>query len=201
MAELVLLIFVIIIAVSIFGSIGHELQKEKSSQIEASDAAMKAEGFELTYQHRSPDAHALIAIDEPKSKLLLNIGDPKAHVMKHTLDLDKIISLEISENGKSLFSERSNLAGSLTGAALGGIVFGGAGAVVGAIAGKNKSQITNIDLILQVADPAVPYIKFNFLGNTKVKAGSDEHVKALEKAKEWAARIKAIQHVVKKTHL
>ncbi len=111
----------------------------------------------------------LIKIDE-NSKTLI-IAD-KMHMRYkpscYTLfNFDQIIDFELLEDGESIAS------GGLGRAAAGALVFGGAGAVVGGITGKKKTQgiCTSMDIVITVKDFPRPtfYIK---LIETQVKKNS-----------------------------
>ncbi len=70
-------------------------------------------------------------------------------------------------------------------AAVGGLLFGGAGAVVGAISGSNsKSKTSAINLILCIDNLKEPYVAMNFLPNM-TQTGSEEYKKYFDIAQKW----------------
>ena len=79
-------------------------------------------------------------------------------------------------------------------AAVGGLLFGGAGAIVGAISGSNaESRITEISLRVALDNIKTPYIGVNFMsGGVVVGKGSNEHSQILKIAERWYGIINVI---------
>lgn len=74
---------------------------------------------------------------------------------------NQIVSYELIENGASIAS------GGLGRAAVGGLLFGGAGAVVGASTRKQHAECTGLYIKLTVNDSAQPSVLLHILGNAK----------------------------------
>lgn len=105
----------------------------------------------------------------------------------------RIVSAEIIEDGSSLF--KTARAGQLSGAAIGGLVFGPLGAVVGGLTGSKRQidKVRRIDLNIIVDDPSAPRFSASFLGAEVDKAGLTYQAR-INEAREWAAQIDALIH-------
>lgn len=169
-----------------------KLKNTKMSSVQSKEA-LKKDGFKLSFMYESSDFKSSLYIDATKKIIFLNMWDEASQNRKRTqVQTNDILSIELNENGKRLFQMNSDISGTLASAAIGGIIFGGAGAVVGAIANQKNTIINRIEMSLQTKNLDTPYITFNFLGKTPVKAGSQEHEKILRSAQEWVARINVL---------
>lgn len=85
----------------------------------------------------------IIEIDQTQNKLR-----PTGEYFKnHIIPIDSITNFEIVQDGQTISS------GKLGRAVVGGILFGGAGAVVGAVTGnKSKTQVTELRIKLMIND-------------------------------------------------
>ena len=111
-------------------------------------------------------------------------GDTISGWTPKLIEAKEIVSFEIAQDGKGLVSSSSgkNVIGS---AAIGGTLYGGAGAVVGAIAGsKENAKITDLSLVINVNDIESPYVSFGFL-SSPTENGSEMHKNALGEASKW----------------
>jgi hypothetical protein len=102
-----------------------------------------------------------------------------------------ILSAEIIQDGYSVTkTSRTSQAGA---ARLGGVLFGGVGAVVGALTGtkSHRGKVTRIDLQIVVNDPHDPVFLVNFQ-NTKASANGIVTRLAQEQSREWLARVNVL---------
>ena len=85
--------------------------------------------------------------------------------------------------------------GQLGGAAVGGLIFGPLGAVVGGLSGGKRQidKARRIDLDIIVDDLAAPRFSANFLA-TEVDKSGFVYRACIGEAREWAARIDALIH-------
>ena len=113
------------------------------------------------------------------------------------LIFQKIKNIEVCENGKGLFNTSNDRNSSLASAAIGGLLFGGAGAIVGAVAGQNQSKINDVSISFHMDDFKTPYVRFNFIGLQSVGKGSSQHQKAIEQAQNTYGRILNIMDDIK----
>lgn len=105
---------------------------------------------------------------------------------------EDILSFELLEDGEMITS------GGLGSAALGGIVFGGTGAIVGAITGKKKSRpvCTSLSLKITINDQQNPVERIDFISSPTKKNGF-EYKFALENAQKCSSMLEIICNDVK----
>lgn len=110
-----------------------------------------------------------IEVDEGKRKLR-PVGD---YYKRDIVSIDSIKSFEIIQNGQSISS------GSLGRAVVGGVLFGGAGAVVGALTGrKSKTKITELRIKLTIDDINNSVFYIPILAKEVYSDTADYHVAA-----------------------
>jgi len=100
-----------------------------------------------------------LVIDEDRRTTLL-VADGFAKEMP----FDKILSADIVTDGNSVTNvKKSGVMGRVV---VGGLLGGGAGAVIGAVTAKSVqksvSVVTSIDLVVQTEDPEFPLLSWNF---------------------------------------
>lgn len=131
----------------------------------------------------------MIAINQDYSKITLCKPSQQPRVIYPSDIIDLVLEINDSVESKST----SGMGGSLAGAAVGGILTGGAGAVVGAIAGKNgksttKSGVTSIAIKLVVKRLPDPLFILTFLeGETVWERTSMVGKESLKRSNEWWA--------------
>lgn len=105
---------------------------------------------------------------------------------------EDILSFELLEDGEMITS------GGLGSAALGGIVFGGTGAIVGAITGKKKSKpvCTSLSLKITINDQQNPVEHIEFISSPAKKDGFGYKF-ALENAQKCSSMLEIICNDVK----
>jgi len=112
-------------------------------------------------------------------------------------DCQDILSAEIIENGETITRTETKTEGRLGRAIVGGVLFGGAGAVVGGLTGKSNSNsisvnyITQIDLKIIVKDTNNPVHIIRFL-QTATGKQSYLYKNAIEKAMKCHAIINVL---------
>jgi len=128
---------------------------------------------------------AFIAVNETERKILIGGADNDTGKIDYQIiGASEIMGIELTENGRGLLSSSVNK-NTLGMAAVGGLLFGGAGAVVGAISGsKTKSVITEISLRIALDNIKTPYIGINFVSD-KVGKGTEENSQLLTIAERW----------------
>lgn len=161
------------------------LQKQKIKE-----SIRSSSDFSPSYQYISESGATGIAIQESSKKICLLKFD-RGELRKHIYYYRDIISVELSEDGHTVTKvSRSSQAAT---ALVGGLMFGGVGAAVGALTGssKTKGKIRSVELRVTVADTANPMFILNFQ-NIEAAAGGIIHRAATEKAAEWMGRLNAI---------
>lgn len=108
-----------------------------------------------------------LAIDEKRLKFCLIDKSQKPPLLK-VVQIKDVLSCEIIEDGNSVVS--TNRGSQLGGALVGGLAFGGVGALAGALSGKKKTigTATNLALQLTINDTERPIHTIRFIiGETK----------------------------------
>lgn len=172
-------------------SSGEENQRELARSRIASFFRKRA--GEPTKEYIFPDGDAGIALNE-EHQLLMFTGRDGGAVYLNTIPYAKLIRAEVIEDGSVVSS--TDTGGKLVGAAAGGILFGGAGAVVGAISGGDTTTTNHVNRIclrLFVDDVNHPYHEFDFVKpRAHLYRGGDEHRRVLATAYEWQAQVERI---------
>lgn len=131
-----------------------------------------------------------IAIDEQRKKVCLikhNTGNIDLSIISYR---DLLVS-EIFEDGIPVTkTSRVSQAGT---ALVGGLLFGGAGALVGGLTGKTTTvnKINGIDLRLTVNSTQAPIHDVNFM-NVKGKKGGIIYNNAMQQARHWHGLIEVL---------
>lgn len=179
----------IVIGVNVFKKAANEEEQKKNIQTKAKNEIDKLlqniTDFSVTDSHITENNMAFIAVDEKRRKFLIGGTEIDTGNINHKIiSIKDILGVEITENGKGLLSTSANK-NTLGMAAVGGLLFGGAGAIVGAISGSNtKTKITEISLRIAIDNIKTPYVGINFLCEVAGK-GSNEHQQVLTSAEKW----------------
>lgn len=147
--------------------------------------------FISRHHYISQSGALFVAVDEKRS--IVRFGGLEGGFIK-SLDIktSDVLDVAVLENGGNI-GGKTDL-GSIAGlAAAGGLLFGGAGAVVGAIAGQNSKVVNSVSLVISVDDLESPFVSFNFL-ESEVARGSNEHRAAVERANRWLGVFKVLMH-------
>lgn len=136
------------------------------------------------------DGKAGIAVDEQRKKVCL-ISNGANGVSERIISYRDILSAELFEDGSSI--TKTSRSSQLGGALVGGLVFGGLGAVVGGLSGNTRtsSKIKHIDLRLVVNDTSSPLHDVAFL-NGECKKDEFIYKQSLAKARRWHGIIKVL---------
>jgi hypothetical protein len=145
--------------------------------------------FSATWFHC--DIGNLIAIDGERSAMaLVNVSAPERQRARRFSHRD-ILSVEIIEDGASV--TRINRSSQLGGALIGGLAFGGIGALAGALSGEKRTtqKVKNMELRILVNDPESPSFAINFM-RSETTTGGVFHSAARNRAKEWQGRVEIL---------
>jgi len=107
------------------------------------------------------------------------------------LSYGEVLAAELIEDGHTI--TRTSRTSQAATALVGGILFGGVGAVVGALTGSKstRGKVKRVDVRLVINNADRPIFLLNFM-NAESNAGGFIHKPALEKANEWLGRFKVI---------
>lgn len=154
------------------------------------ELSANGKNFSPSHQYVTKNGAGFIQIDEERRLIRLGGIQPSGEALSEkTFSADSILGSKVSENGISIFG--SDTANTLGMAAVGGIIFGGAGAVVGAIASQNSKKVTDISLSIALDDLTTPFVGLNFISNETAK-GSQAHTEALADAQKWAGMVEIL---------
>jgi hypothetical protein len=138
--------------------------------------------FNPSHQILGADRKTGIAIDA-KSQTLGLVTQGK---LPRVLKFSDLIACELMEDGDTV--TRTSRASQAAGMAVGGLLLGGVGAVVGGLSGSTRSstQVRRIDLQLTLDDLNAPNFAINFYN------GMSPLNSARESAREWYSRMRVI---------
>ncbi|WP_342538500.1 SHOCT domain-containing protein [Sporosarcina sp. FSL K6-1540] len=123
-----------------------------------------------------------IQFDDENKKMLI----PGQFGRDNIFSYNDIVSYELLEDDEVVTS------GGLRRAAVGGVLFGGAGAVVGAVTGrKNKGVCNNMGIKLTVNNMSQPIVYISFI-QTKTKTDSNAYKVANHEAQECMSTLQLI---------
>lgn len=127
----------------------------------------------------------ILEVDEIK-KLVLLIDNSFGSKI---INFEKILDFDVYEDGDSLIS------GGLSQALIGGLAFGGVGAIVGAVIGKKRTQnvVNQLKLKITINDISNPLIILNIL-DEEVKRESEKYRELLTIVEEATAIFAVIIH-------
>jgi hypothetical protein len=146
--------------------------------------------FNASHSYVTSSGMAFIAVDE--ERMLVKVGgfeNASKAIKSEVFSIRDILGVQVMENGHGVLG--SDLANSLGLATAGGIVFGGTGAIVGAIAGQSAKRISDVSVVLAIDNVKVPYVKVNFI-ESGTNRNSDQHLKALGAAQQWRGTIEVL---------
>ncbi|TAM17563.1 MAG: SHOCT domain-containing protein [Pandoraea sp.] len=147
-------LFVILVVLVVIGAVAQvALTSSKRKSIAAHIDSLP--GFKATQTLVGCDGRSAVAIDESQGSLLL-LTMAKSGLSARMVPYSALLSVELFEDGSTV--TRTARASQLSSAVVGGLLFGGVGAVVGGLTGKTKSshKVRRIDLRLVVDDTVNP---------------------------------------------
>lgn len=173
------------------GSIGLDRVKAEIENQEVSVVNSFMEAVQLNPSKTLKSSTGMIAISKDYSKIVLCKSDQQ-HRVVYPSDLIEMV-LEVNDSVES--KSTSGIGGSLTGAALGGVLTGGTGAIIGAIAGKGgttstRSGISSIVIKLVLKNTSDPLFILTFLEGEKTwERTSSVGKMAIDQSNEWWAAL------------
>lgn len=192
MAELTLIFCMVVIVIIFAISSGADQAKEKLAIMEASNQKIEASkkdlvsaGFQIEKEAKEPSGNFYLAIDSKNRRWVLVIPNlPHPYIYK----FKELISYELVDDGETTYSSN-------TGKALvGGLLFGAAGAVVGA-ASKKKVKTTckdmHIDLNINVIKSPMQVLQI--INDAEISRDSELYKQNLAFAKNVMAMLAYIK--------
>ncbi|OBU50141.1 hypothetical protein [Stenotrophomonas maltophilia] len=147
---------------------------------------------EFAAQHLFVGADGLSALAIDDGRKLLCFAVSIGHAVSHRLiPYSAVMSADVEEDGTVVSS--ASRGSQLAGAAVGGVLLGGVGAVVGAMTGSRKETRTVQRVVLKIGieDVVSPLLSVTF---QSLPGPSDGviHKVAIQQCKEWQARLEAV---------
>ncbi len=156
--------------------------------------------------HVNGDGKAFIAISDTTKEVILGkitvintLGHEPLNTSFHCKKIlvSDIISFELCEDNVGILSS-SGTANTIGMAAVGGLLFGNTGAVVGAIAGTNdKTNTSNIALYMTINSLKEPCVGFVFFHGNLAKT-SPYYKPIMDEAKKWYGLINVVKFRIDK---
>lgn len=199
-------IVVVVVVISLFVAgynadfenyeINKKAYQEILDSVESHDAILESE-----------DKHNITIIDKVNNELHVVVAKEKVKFelypieYKHRIiDLNDIMESELLIDDETI--TKSSRGSQVGGAVAGGALFGGVGAIIGGLSGKqtSKKEVSKIDLKLTINDFSDPVCRIELLPLNKTaterviryKADSPELIKGLEEAEKWHALMQII---------
>jgi|SRR5690625_1820924 len=123
-----------------------------------------------------------LSVDEDSKKWALH---DEYGLVEKVYNYSDIVDFELLEDGESIAK------GGIGRALVGGALFGGTGAVVGAITRKNKEYSNSIRIKITIDDLSNPVVYLDFI-NHRVKVTSDHYKNAYEQAQKIMSTLQLI---------
>ena len=179
-------VWIILIVVGIFVFEIIKVAPTTNKMIKAKEKRLaNLDGFDPSQKVMGNDGNSGIAINESEKKVCL-ITSSMLNVDLDILAYGDILSSEIFEDGVTI--TKTDRESQIRGALIGGLVLGGAGAIIGGLSGKTTSsnKVKRIDLRITVNRTNNPIHDINFMNEESKKNGS-RYKKAMEHARYWHA--------------
>jgi hypothetical protein len=131
-----------------------------------------------------------VEFDQKRKQFRLIPAISSRNKIQKVYNCDDIIEYELLEDGITVTS------GGLGRAAVGGVLLGGVGAIVGGVTGKKKSrsEIENFKIKLTLNDFQNPTVYVELLNKKKLKTNSNKYKEMYEKAQEILSTLAVLQN-------
>lgn len=158
----------------------------------AFEASCLTYGTEYKKNLSDPIRDFFLGVSETEARLLVQFRMSDSQLKQRLIDLNHILNVELAVNDLPVY--KAGPIASLSAAAIGGVAFGGAGAIVGSLASSQvgHGQIGNVTLKLRANDIDEPLIEIPFL-TRPIKASSLEAKARLHLAEQWTNLIEVIR--------
>jgi hypothetical protein len=160
---------------------------EKQNQDNLDLKLASLDDFTITKKVIGKDKKTGLAIDLDRNKICL-ISDISAQASLKVILYKDIFACELYENGNTI--TETSRANQLGGVLVGGILLGGAGAIIGGLSGKTKTTgtVETVELRLIINDAEKPVHDISFLSSELDKGGIIEkglYKNIMREARYW----------------
>ena len=154
-------------------------------------AIARIPNFSSSWLYLSADMRTGIAIDQSQRKVCLLEKINSGNFSHKVLAFDDILGAELFEDGNSI--TKTVKSSQIARAAVGGVLLGGVGLVVGGLSGKqvHHEKVKRIELRLTVNDMARPNRDICFC-NLETTRGSMAYNQFSNVAREWQSRFEVV---------
>lgn len=155
-------------------------------------ALCQKEGLNYKSNLSDPKKNLLLGISDDNTRVLVQFGC-SGNVHRPLIDLTQVLNVELAVNDHSVY--QAGPMASLSAAAVGGLAFGGAGAVIGSLAAGQlgRGMVGSASLKLRLNDIDEPLIEIQFICEP-LKASSDEAKARLALAEKWTNLVEVMRH-------
>jgi len=182
-------LIVVVASMIAMGIMMSQIAQDSASEFEASCRA-----HHVTYKPNYSDSarELFLGFSEDDTRVLVQFRASDYEVKERLINLHEILNVELVVNDLSVY--RAGPIASLSAAAIGGMAFGGAGAIVGSLASGHvgRGKIGSAILKLRANDIDEPLIEIPFINNS-VKASSAESQARLSLAEKWTNLIEVMR--------
>jgi len=179
---IVMIIFIIIAAIKLINTSQNKKEMEEDLN--------HLTNFDATQKFMGVDGISGIAIDEDKKEICI-IKKKGNDFALDVISYNDLLSSEIFEDGKTI--TRSSRASQLGSALIGGLAFGGIGAIVGGLSGSKTSthKVSKVDLRITINKTNAPIHDVNFM-NFEGKGTEIVYPGAIQRARHWHSLLEVI---------
>jgi ATP-dependent phosphoenolpyruvate carboxykinase len=184
------LIFVVLFFVIVLSLPDYEKQNQDNLDLKLASI----DDFTITKKVIGRDKKTGLAIDLDRNKICL-ISNFSAQASLKVILYKDILACELYENGNTI--TESSRANQLGGVLVGGILLGGAGAIIGGLSGKTKTTgtVDKIELRLIINDAEKPVHDISFLDIELDKGGILDKIlykNIMQEARYWHGLIEVL---------
>lgn len=181
-------IIIILLVTLLFLAVINSSLKSKRKKTLINSHLNKVQEFTPSQVLLNSDITNGIAVDNNREKICIFSISKKNKISSSIYHSQDILSVEIIEDGDCITSTARG--SQVAGLAIGGVLLGGVGAVVGGLSGKKKEskKISQVDLNVTINKLSNPINTFSLLTLPSFRK-SEPYKTAIESAKKWEAII------------
>lgn len=184
---LTLIVAVIVAVIKVPEEIRKEEEKEDRIRDKVSNIKLKIkeiENFNISNFTMNKSNTYAIAVDDTSHRFCIARSSSQ-----QVYDFKDLLEVELIENGESLI--KTSRGSQILGVAVGGVLLGGVGAVIGGLSGKKNTShiINNIELKLTLKDSKISIFSFVFFKRVNKEDSPQIYV---HRSHKWHSIMKAI---------
>lgn len=180
---------VTVVVISFVAMIAFVIMLENKKENAFSQALSEIADFEATYRYIPSFGNAGIAIDANRKKVaIVNKGSWGTSVF----DATEINNVEAIRNNSSIL--KTNRGGQIAGAAVGGVLLGPVGLLLGGLSGSKRTvdKLKNLSIRIQTNNISKPLHEITFLDSIGEDPDSSTAKILAKEMETWHARLRAL---------